>query len=358
MVVTEGDRARRGGGDPGLILATVLGGFGELVAELGGDADALMRANRLDPALIAQPDRKLPFDAYARLLETTAAALDCEDFGMRLAGLQNGLSLMGPVGPALGSSQTIGEVFTYGSRHMHIYSSAVHTHLAHDAECNQYLLKFEVLADGVPHRRQVMEQLLAITCDDAIALSGGRARVRELWFAHEALAAADVYRRRYGAPVRFSEPYDAVLFDPADIACKVPTGDKAMLDSLLETISRRYPYEPRIGARVRQVINRTLHDPDCTRANVAAVLGLHPRTLHRRLREEGKTFETIKDQVRREMAAHYLAESGAPLGDVAARLGFAELATLSRACRRWFGDTPSELRRSLASGRDRRAGPR
>lgn len=337
-------------GDSGLILATVLGGFGELVAQLGGDPSALMRANRLDPALIDQPERKLPFDAYARLLEMTAAALGCDDFGMRLAGLQNGLSLMGPVGPALGSSQTIGEVFTYGARHMHIYSSAVHTHLERDAECNQFLLRFEVLADGVPHRRQVMEQLLAIARDDALALSGGQARVREVWFAHDAHAAADVYHRRFGARVRFSEPFDAVLFDPADIACPVPTGDRAMFERLLATISRRYPDEPRIGARVRQVINRMLHDPDCTRGHVAAVLGLHPRTLHRRLREEGKTFETIKDQVRREMAAHYLAESDAPLGDVAARLGFAELATLSRACRRWFGDTPTELRRTLAAG--------
>jgi AraC-like DNA-binding protein len=346
--------ARARNGDPGQILATVLRGFRELVARLGGDAEALMRASGLEPALLDPLDRRLPFDAYAMLLERTASALDCPDFGMRLAGLQDGLSLMGPVGPALGTSPTIGEVYAHGSRHMHVYSSAVHTQLEHDDDGDQYVLRFEVLADGVPYRRQVMEQLVAIARDDAIALSGGRARPHEIWFAHDAHADAEVYLRRFGARVRFSEPYDALLFDADDIHCKVPAGDRAASEAMLAAILRRYPYQPRISARVRQVINRTLHDADCKRGPVAAALGLHPRTLHRRLRAEGKTFETIKDQVRRELAAHYLAESGAPLGDVAMRLGFADLATLSRACRRWFGDTPTELRRSHSFGSEGR----
>ena len=71
---------------------------------------------------------------------------------------------------------------------------------------------------------------------------------------------------------------------------------------------------------------------------------MHPRTLQRRLREEGTSFEEIKDDVRRDAAARYLSQPDIPLTKVAALLGYSESSVLARSCRRWFDSSPRKVR--------------
>jgi AraC-like DNA-binding protein len=67
---------------------------------------------------------------------------------------------------------------------------------------------------------------------------------------------------------------------------------------------------------------------------------MHPRTLHRRLREEDTTFEETKDKVRRDLARHYLSHPDLPLTQVSALLDYTEQSALGPSCRRWFAATP------------------
>ena len=80
---------------------------------------------------------------------------------------------------------------------------------------------------------------------------------------------------------------------------------------------------------------------------VASVVGLHPRTLQRRLREEGTTFEEIKDGVRRDVALRCLRQRHIPLIRVAEILGYSETSVLSRSCYRWFARSPRQLRNQM-----------
>ena len=76
---------------------------------------------------------------------------------------------------------------------------------------------------------------------------------------------------------------------------------------------------------------------------------MHPRTLQRRLREEGTTFEDMKDEARRDLAQRYLSHPDVPLTQVSALLDYSEQSALVRSCRRWFQATPRALRASLAA---------
>ncbi len=105
--------------------------------------------------------------------------------------------------------------------------------------------------------------------------------------------------------------------------------------------------EPSIHARIRSLVLQYLGTKHCTSEQIAAHCCMHRRTLHRRLRSEGTSFESIKDEVRREMALHYIQDAEMPLMHVAEKLGYAEAAVLSRSCYRWFSVTPQKLRRRL-----------
>lgn len=78
---------------------------------------------------------------------------------------------------------------------------------------------------------------------------------------------------------------------------------------------------------------------------VAAYLHLSTRTLARRLSAEGTSFQLLLDEVRKQKAQWYLEQTRLKIEDIALRLGYANVSSFSRVCRRWFDRYPSELRR-------------
>ncbi len=102
-----------------------------------------------------------------------------------------------------------------------------------------------------------------------------------------------------------------------------------------------------LSAKVRVLITRHLVEGNCTCKRVSATLGLHPRTLQRRLRDERESFEAIKDSVRRDVALRYLQQPDISLVQVTELLGYSETSVLSRSCLRWFSASPRQLRNDL-----------
>jgi len=69
---------------------------------------------------------------------------------------------------------------------------------------------------------------------------------------------------------------------------------------------------------------------------------MHKRTLQRRLQEMGTTFANLLDEVRAEVAKHYVTTGQLPLTRVALLLGFGDQSAFNHAFRRWFQRSPTE----------------
>lgn len=99
-----------------------------------------------------------------------------------------------------------------------------------------------------------------------------------------------------------------------------------------------------------QRVNRSLRTPllhgKGSGADVAQTLALHQRTLNRRLRVEGTTFQQVLDRVRFAVAKELLEDSTASMSKIAFALGYADDVSFIRAFRRWTGTTPGAWRES------------
>ena len=83
---------------------------------------------------------------------------------------------------------------------------------------------------------------------------------------------------------------------------------------------------------------------NCTISDIAAQLCMHERTLHRRLREEGTSFQLELDAVRYDIARQLLAGSAMPIASIAVTLNYSGVSALNRAFKRWTGLTPARWR--------------
>ena len=121
---------------------------------------------------------------------------------------------------------------------------------------------------------------------------------------------------------------------------------QAFLDGAPGKLTTLYRRDREMVLRVRNSLRAALPQ-SASLAAVARSLHLSPRTLHRRLQEEGSSFQAIKDALRRDLAIDRLAKSHQGLAQLAAELGFADTAAFYRAFLRWTGVAPAHYRRRL-----------
>jgi len=104
------------------------------------------------------------------------------------------------------------------------------------------------------------------------------------------------------------------------------------------------PPEGDMVANVRSEIVRGLARGRFALGDCAEALGTSARTLERRLAEQGTPYQELVEAVRRELALRLLKDTRG-IEEVALLLGYTERSSFHRACLRWFGKTPLELRR-------------
>jgi AraC-like DNA-binding protein len=330
-----------------LIRATNLWGYSELVRELGGDPHRLLSRFGIPLNSEHETDAFIEFRSGAQLIETTADELDCPDFGLRLSRWQ-GLDILGPVAVIVRNAQTVGDALTAVATFFYIHSPALKLEVVDPPLGSDLTFNYEITERHLPGLRQAYELSLANLARIVGLLAGSDAHLAAVSFMHDQLGPDSSYEEALRCPVQFAQP--ACQFHvPAELAAKVI--DAA--DQETRRIATRYleseflSHDATLADQVAALSRQLLPVGHATTEAIAVELAMHPRTLQRRLAEEGTRCQDIIDDVRRQQAVRYLAERRLYLGQIAGMLGFAEQSSLNRACRRWFGKTPREYRAAL-----------
>jgi len=335
---------------PAMVRVQAVRGYREIVSDLGGDPVHLLRAAKIKSTAFDEPASFVSFGAITQLLERSARDLACPDFGLRLAERQD-IGILGPLAVAMRYSATLGEAMRCASRYIYVYNAAIGFSMRVDNRDNQARFVFEILAEHGPRCAQITEHGVGITCRILSMLSAGRSHVNRVWLPHTAVASEARYRRHLGARVEFNAPEAALAIDQGDLDLALGEHNEELHALAVDYLNLRFPArQMSLPVQVRTVIERLLGTGTCGYAQVAEALSIGPRTLQRRLREEGATFENIKDECRRDLAQRYLASPGVPLAQITALLDYSEQSALARSCRRWFDASPSAHRANLVCG--------
>ncbi|WP_010127426.1 helix-turn-helix transcriptional regulator [Sphingomonas sp. KC8] len=111
----------------------------------------------------------------------------------------------------------------------------------------------------------------------------------------------------------------------------------------LFSVRKRAPISGRVSALFLECELAQAPVPD--RIATAQHLQLSPSTLHRRLKEEGTSFLSLRSAWQQKMAQHLLGEAALNIPAIARRTGFHDARTFRRAFMGWTGQRPSEFRR-------------
>jgi len=169
----------------------------------------------------------------------------------------------------------------------------------------------------------------------------------EVHFRHAAPADPSEHERIFKAPVTFSSHWNAMRIDPRFLTLKQPPVNRyvfAVLSARADEMLKSFQASRTTRGRVESLLMESLHTGQANMDAISSKLALSRRTLHRRLKAEGVTFEQILDELRRQLALDFLAARKVTVSETAYLLGFSDPAAFSRAFKRWTGESPSAAR--------------
>lgn len=349
------------------VSAHVLDAMLTRASAAGCDRDALLAQAAIPPSAATAPastaaaavpgvaSSAAPPDGQARILPLQFASL------MRAIWRQTGDEFMGfterpsRVGTfplmmhSVMSAATLGEALRHGCHFYRVLSDEISLGLRED---DDGLARFclHLRRPDLDTGHVLTETILLCWYRFACWLINRRILLRETTFAYPAPAHVAEYHQLYPCPHHFGEGETTLAFDASVLALPV-TRSRDELKALISELPLGFFVKPvfqgSFGHRVRSQLLRPSEAGYADLEEVAAALFMTGRTLRRKLKEEGTSFQLIKDDLRRDQALALLRESDDSVQAVALRVGFREATVFIKAFRQWTGMTPGDYRARL-----------
>ncbi len=328
------------------VRSGALEGAPELVAELGGDWTRLFADAGVPLDALNELSTPIRVDAFARFLTTSAAVLDCECFGLRLAQFQT-FSLFGPLASLFHSAQTIGRLLRDLATYFPIHTQGALVALVETPDGIE--LDYGLAAGtGIAHREIAELGFGVLVKEIRRHLPGWDPQYITL--RHAAPADQSCHRRLLGTRVNFNADRNTVFVE-RELLGKPTCEGNAETHSALAT---RYDAVRRqisgtVAGDVESIVRAFLPYAAIDLARAASMMRMSRRTLQRRLARDDTGIEEIIDAVRADLALSYLRDSRLSVTEISEILQFSETSALSRAVVRWHGRSPRAIRQHLSA---------
>lgn len=305
--------------------------LGRLLEQRGIDPPEVLAAAQVAPDPAA--DARVPYAAVDDAIERTAARLGAAGLGLALAQVRDDAAY-GAAGLLLLASDSLRQGLRLAFAYQRIWG---------DGERFTLSPVRDGIAVGFRHpgwselaRAVLAECALAETLGGARALVDPHAKPLEVEFAHAALGDDSVLVDYFGVVPSYGGTANTIVL-AAELVDQ-PLGLRGeLLRSVFEQQCRhalgQLSERSSVAQRVRRLIGEFLEGPVGI-AQVSARLRMSHRTLQRKLRAEGTSFQALVDGVRRARADALIA-SGAPKKEAALRIGYSDPSGFLRARRRW-----------------------
>jgi AraC-like DNA-binding protein len=323
----------------------------------GVDVATVLAEDGLTPGDLVAPGARMRLSELHRLWRSAARALgDEEALGVRVAAQIDPLATLSWSMPfsLLETVNRVSPTMREGIQRQRPYLRLLRDGFSVNVEdwhSGQCLVRWEFASPDLEPRELIDFHLGIGVILSRRTLQNRGATPVEVWFTQPEPRDVAPYHALFGPSLRFSAECNGLVANGSSLQQPLPHHDPVTLQ-----VVEQLPSLEDFVARVREHIEAELPHGNTTAGRVADKLAISGRTLHRRLRSHGTTYQDQLDQVRYKLAMKYLASRRYPLGEVALLVGFAQQSAFQRAFKTWAGQTPAEYQQNGASRSSFRAG--
>ncbi len=321
--------------------AGVLSELPGVLRDLGTDVSLVFDGSGLDPSTLG-PETRVAFDTLLKLLDRASRLTDCPHLGL-LIGLRFRFEIHGPIGQLMLTAATLGQALTDFVSWQPGYSSGAIVYL--NRLDDEYAIGYGTYAVSMPGSRVLYDAVIGVGVRMIHDLTNGAVKPIEVQFSHREPESVSDYARLLNVPLWFNQHRTCLILNAEALRMPLPRSDPKKRKLILAEIERAvFEVPPNVSTRTRHALRHVLHTGKPSLSVVASDMGLHPRTLERRLSKEGQTFGALRDDVRTAVARELLELTDIPIGEIGAILGYASPSVFTDAFCRVSGTPPSSWR--------------
>jgi len=307
----------------------------------GYDYSALLQQLGISTELLNEPRARIAPEQFTALLQLLWQALDDEYLGFGHGPSKPGTFAM--MCHTLIHCRTLEKALHRGLLFYSLFPAAPRLTLTREDEMTRLSLDDSTFWDP---DHFLTESLLVIWHRLGSWLIGQRIRLEQATFSYPRPEHGAEYDLLFPCPLVFSTDNSSLLFHSRYLSMPL-LQDEPTLKHFLERSPADLLSRPDDGdslsSQLRRLLGRdSTRWPDLEAA--AQHLHISPQTLRRHLREEGSSFQGLKDQLRRDIAIYHLGRADLSLQQIAEQLGFSEPSAFHRAFKKWTGLTPGAYR--------------
>ncbi|MDF2446796.1 MAG: hypothetical protein K0S46_2032 [Moraxellaceae bacterium] len=310
------------------------------------DMDDLFEHAGVPVQLMLEPDGVI---TARDILALTASAKELSGdpaLGLHL-GEEMGVEMLDVVGMTISTAPTLREGLDTLQRFSPLVTTMGHADLIEEGDTAKVVLHF--LEELAPITDYCMELAAAAAWHIMRRLVRGEFRLRRLTVSSPRPPWYQEYARVLGEEVEFvfDAPENSIVFDRQLLELPMARHTPRLYQSLLDQAARRLAARPQpetASASVLRLIDEHMGARLLDLATLATYMGMTPRTLQRRLKDENTSFQALYD-LRRQQVAQEMLLRDINIETIAATLGYSEPTNFYRAFKAWTGLSPSEYRR-------------
>ena len=314
-----------------------------LLKTLDCDPAEVFEAAGLTPEYFENSNNRVRYSQADDLLRACADRTGCEHFGLLLGSMSEPWHL-GLPGLAVYAAPSLEDGLRSMSELLDLHDQAARTYLE--------------VRDGQAHFSFFLAQMNLASIDQAVDLAaanmlqiirtvcGARWQPGAVWLPRRAPESIMPYERFFHAPVYFDSAELSVSFDRSWLDYRPETANLDRYSEIRLRGDQLHEEQPQEFVDTLQTaIRRAILTGTAAASDVAANLGVHERTLHRRLTAIGSNFRHELDAVRQCFSEQLLEATNMPVAEIAITLGYAHTSSFIRAFERWCDESPAQWRK-------------
>lgn len=309
----------------------------------GLSTDSVLQYAGIDPSLLEQSRVRVSPSQYTRLIKALWLLTADEHIGFGRA--PRVLGTFATMCQLVVHGKTLGQALERASQFYRLFGDEWSIGIVRDR--HEARLQLFIPRDLDP-QHFITEATLMVWHGLACWLIERRIPLTRVQFAYSQPAHIGEYEAIFFSPIMtFDAPQTEIVF-AADYLNLPLQQTEETLETFLRTAPAqllvKFKNTNSLTSRIRELLKPYLGSEMPTLDQVASELCLSPQTLRRRLAAENRSYQMVKDDLRRDAAIHLLAQTEMTLEEVALQLGFSEPSTFYRAFKKWTGVTPGLYR--------------
>ncbi len=320
--------------------------FLDYIAKIGIDPDELCKLAGIETSELKEKDeRRISVDRFGVLWDAAVKKSDDPDFGLHSIkdiskNIPGGHILFSVVLNCSTVEQALKKFFRYHA----LMNNVINPKMELDNDF--FYVTWDLFDPEFSNTRQISEALLCVYFYILTNLTQNKMELVEVHFAHQQPENISEHKNIFQVPLKFEQPLNQLVVKREILDLPLYWANPKLLKTLehfAETsMEKIHPEKTWTNKTIDSINQKMANGEKITLKLIAGTMGLSIRNLQNKLNEEDNNFQTIFNDLRKNIAFQYLKRKDVAIMEVAFLLGFSEQSSFNHAFKRWTGTTPKE----------------